>query len=123
MLQKAVDKKDYKRAMSLRSKRKASDAIEMIKGCKEYLVTAEDLNREDFLLNCKNGVVDLTTGRLWEHDKRWLFTQVTEAEYEQGYSSQVFKDFLEEILPDAETREALLWKFLYPVQDRSDLIW
>ena len=109
MLQKAVDKKDYKRAMSLRSKRKASDAIEMIKGCKEYLVTAEDLNREDFLLNCKSGVVDLTTGRLWEHDKRWLFTQVTEAEYEQGYSSQVFKDFLEEILPDEETREALLY--------------
>lgn len=109
MLKKAVDKKEYKRAMSLRSKRKASDAIEMIKGCKEYLVTAEDLNREDFLLNCKNGVVDLTTGKIHDHDRRLLFTQITDAEYEPGYSSQVFKDFLEQILPDEETREALLY--------------
>lgn len=43
-----------------------------------------DGDQTRWLLNCANGVVDLRTGELLRHDKRLLFTRVTEVAYRPG---------------------------------------
>lgn len=108
MIELSKDEVERKQAIALYSRRKCSDAIEMIKGFEEYLVESKSLNDNPMLLNCDNGIVELETGRLMFHDSKRLFTQITGAEYEKGYRSAIFDEFLSQILPDEETREALL---------------
>lgn len=108
MIKLSKDEVERKQAIALYSRRKCSDAIEMIKGFEEYLVESKSLNDNPMLLNCANGIVDLETGKLIPHDSKRLFTQITGAEYKKGYRSAIFDEFLSQILPDEETREALL---------------
>ena len=108
MIKLSKDEVERKQAIALYSRRKCSDAIEMMKGFEEYLVESKSLNDNPMLLNCANGIVNLETGKLIPHDSKRLFTQITGAEYEKGYRSAIFDEFLSQILPDEETREALL---------------
>lgn len=108
MIKLSKDEVERKQAIALYSRKKCSDAIEMIKGFEEYLVESKNLNDNPMLLNCANGVIDLETGNLLAHDSKLLFTQIAGAEYIKGYRSAIFDEFLSQILPDEETREALL---------------
>lgn len=108
MLNFAKGEVERKQAIALYSRKKCSDAIEMIKGFEEYLVESKGLNDKPMLLNCANGVIDLETGNLMAHDSKLLFTQIAGAEYREGYRCDIFDEFLAQILPDEETREALL---------------
>ena len=108
MVKCSTDEMERKQAIALYSRKKCSDAVEMIKGFEEYLVESKDLNNNPMLLNCANGVIDLETGKLMDHDSKLLFTQIAGANYSRGYRSDIFDEFLLEILPDEETREALL---------------
>ncbi len=108
MIKLSKDEVERKQAIALYSRKKCSDAIEMIKGFEEYLVESKNLNDNPMLLNCANGVIDLETGNLLAHDSKLLFTQIAGAEYIKGYRCAIFDEFLSQILPDEETREALL---------------
>ena len=108
MIKLSKDEVERKQAIALYSRKKCSDAIEMIKSFEEYLVESKGLNDNPMLLNCANGVIDLETGNLMSHDSKFLFTQIAGAEYIKGYRSAIFDEFLSQILPDEETREALL---------------
>lgn len=85
-----------------------SNAIVMLKGVDSIRITAQDLNTHPHLLNCKNGVVDLQTGKLYPHDSKLLLTQCVNAEYRAGYKNERVDKFLREILPDNETLQAVL---------------
>lgn len=50
-----------------------------VRGCKYHLqsmvtISVKEFDNEPDLLNCKNGVVDLMTGELWEHEPEQRFT-------------------------------------------------
>jgi P4 family phage/plasmid primase-like protien len=49
-------------------------------------VTTEQLDRDIYILNCKNGIVDLRTGELHPHDRSKLCTKVTavEVDFDRG---------------------------------------
>lgn len=85
-----------------------SNAIAMLKGVKPIRITRQDLNTHPHLLNCKNGVVDLQTGKLYPHDSKYLLTQCVNAVYRAGYTNDRVDKFLQEILPDDKTRQAVL---------------
>lgn len=85
-----------------------SNAIEILKGTDEILITEQDLNTHLNLLNCKNCVVDLETGKEYPHNPKLLMTQMINAEYRAGYRNERVDTFLREILPDDETLQALL---------------
>ena len=104
----AITKAEKKIAKAFTSRRKISSGIELIKGLSRALITQKDLNTHDNLLNCQNGVVDLETGILYPHDPTKLLTQTINAEYRPNYHNEVVENFLREILPDDETRLALL---------------
>ena len=68
------------------------------------VVSTDDLDRDPFLLNCPNGVLDLRTGKLGPHDPGLLLTKMTGAAYQADADGGTFAGFLERVQPDAAMR-------------------
>jgi putative DNA primase/helicase len=71
------------------------------------VVTPDDLDADPFLLNCRNGTLDLRTGELREHDPADLLTKMTGAGYYPGATGAEFTSFLERVQPDPAMRAYL----------------
>lgn len=52
------------------------------------------LDSNPTLLNCQNGILDLETGKLYEHKPDYRMTRITNANYEPDAKSQFWNDFL-----------------------------
>ena len=104
----ATNKEEQKLCTQWQQRKTISNAVELLKGESKIRITEKDLNTHKHLLNCKNGVVDLQTGDLLPHDSELLLTQCVNAEYHKGYHNEVVDKFLQDILPDEDTRNALL---------------
>lgn len=53
-----------------------------------------DLDSDPFLLNCRNGAVDLRSGKLLKHDSKNHFSKIARAAYEPSAVCQTWEDFL-----------------------------
>jgi len=73
----------------------------------EIVVTPDDLDADPFLLNCANGVLDLRTMELGEHDPRLLLTKVTRGAYDPSAPGTAFRTFLARVQPDEGMRDYL----------------
>jgi putative DNA primase/helicase len=73
----------------------------------EIVVTPDDLDADPFLLNCRNGTLDLRTGELRKHDPADLLTKMTGAAFDPGASGSAFTTFLERVQPDPAMRAYL----------------
>ncbi len=71
------------------------------------VVTPDDLDADPFLLNCRNGVLDLRTGQLGPHDPALLLTKMTGAAYDPEAPGAEFAKFLERVQPDEAMRSFL----------------
>ena len=69
------------------------------------VVTPDDLDADPFLLNCRNGTLDLRTMELRDHDPADLLTKMTGAEYHADVAGKVFAKFLEDVQPKPEMRD------------------
>ena len=98
---------------SFKSSKKRLQSITLLKGHEDLLITADDLNREPFLLNCLNGVIDLTTGKLIPAAPELLLTQQCAAVFDPNCTDTTFADFLKSVMPDDDTREAIIRFFGY----------
>lgn len=58
---------------------------------------AGEFDQQKDLLNCSNGVVDLRTGELLEHDPKFMFTKITRARYVPGARHQDWDAALEAV--------------------------
>jgi len=67
-------------------------------------VQAEELDANPWLLNVKNGTVDLTTGKLLEHRRENMITKLAPVEYDPAATAPTFEAFLERILPSEALR-------------------
>jgi P4 family phage/plasmid primase-like protien len=84
-------------------------ATNLLKGVNRIRITTDDLDNHPNLLNCKNGVIDLYDGKFYEIvDPALLLTQQVNAFYHAGYRNETVEKFLQDILPDEETRTALI---------------
>ena len=70
----------------------------------EIAITPDRLDAHPYLLNCRNGVVDLQTGELLAHDPALLLTKMAGAPYEPDADGTTFTRFLERIQPSEEMR-------------------
>jgi putative DNA primase/helicase len=108
----AVADKD-KRATALRQAKRGESAggiagaLTLAGTETELVVTPDDLDADPYLLNCRNGVVDLRTGEISPHDPNLLLTKVTGASYRPGTRGDVFGAFLARVQPDEEMRAYL----------------
>lgn len=57
-------------------------------------VPVEDLDRNHDLLNCKNGVVNLRTGKLQPHDPKLLITHCASVDYDPAADRSFWTDWL-----------------------------
>lgn len=84
-------------------------ATNLLKGVNRIRITTDDLDNHPNLLNCKNGVIDLYDGKFYEIvDPALLLTQQVNAFYRPGYHNDTIEKFLRDILPDEQTRAALI---------------
>lgn len=68
-------------------------------------LTPDDLDADPFLLNTRNGVLDLRTGKLGPHDPDLLLTKVTKAAYHPEATGVEFERFLTRVQPEQSMRD------------------
>jgi putative DNA primase/helicase len=64
----------------------------------EVPITVDDLNVNPYLLNLKNGTLDLLTGELREHSRDDFITKLCPVDYDSEAKCYVFDEFLQTIL-------------------------
>lgn len=75
--------------------------------------SGRELNQNPDLLNVQNGVIDLETGELLDPDPSYLMTKQSKATYDPDAESDVWEEFLERIVPEADLRDFLQKAFGY----------
>ena len=79
--------------------------LEIASKLEEFAFTADDLDRDPYLLNVANGTLDLETMELRKHDPADRITKVCGASYSPAaLGGDSWSRFLEQCLPDAEVR-------------------
>lgn len=68
-------------------------------------VTPEQMDADQHLLNCGNGILNLTTGLLEPHDRNRLCTKLAPVDYSPQATAPRWNKFLARIVPDADLRE------------------
>ena len=100
---------EKKRAMPFRKHKYASPAIAYFKVSNAVKITSRQFDKNQMYLPVKNGVIDLTTGELLPYAPELYLTKQCPVEYRGlEYRSQLFDDFMKSILPDEQTRRAVL---------------
>jgi putative DNA primase/helicase len=77
----------------------------------ELRVTPSLFNQQKDLLPCANGVVDLRTSELREHEPKLLFTRVARASYDLNVTPTRFLEFLEQVSKGDHDLQAYLQTF------------
>ena len=92
----------------LKKQKNRTQAIESMKGSWNLIVHPEDLNKPKHLLNVLNGVVDLRTKELLPLDPNYLIMNQAGAAYDPDADTTFVENFLAEVIPDPQTRRAVL---------------
>ena len=64
----------------------------------ELAIDHNDLDRDPFLLNVKNGTLDLRTGKLRPHKRRDFLTKLVPVTYDPNATAPLFDQFLNDIM-------------------------
>lgn len=64
----------------------------------QHLNYVEEMKSDKYLLNVKNGVVNLKTKEIYKHDPGYRFTTICPVEYDPNAKSLRFKGFINEIM-------------------------
>lgn len=68
----------------------------------EVVADGDIFDRDPWIFNCANGVIDLKTGELKPHDPKYFMTKMSPAKYDPKGFSQLWQDFLDKVLPDID---------------------
>ena len=105
----ARNEKEELRAKPFKKHKYASPAVAFFKGFDEVKINSRVFDTHQMLLPVKNGVIDLTTGNLLPYSPNMFFTKQCPVEFKGlEYRSELFDDFMQSILPDKDTRAAVL---------------
>jgi putative DNA primase/helicase len=86
----------------------------------EVVTTPKHLDTNPWLLNVKNGTVDLSTGQLRSHQREDLITKLAPVEYVPGARSGWWENFLNRVVPDPDVRAFLQRAVGYSLTARTD---
>jgi len=101
------DKDTLKAAKRAESNSGVKGALALASTEPEIAVSPDQLDADPYLLNCKNGILDLRTGACTEHNPAALMTKVTGASYDPSAAGPEFFKFLERIQPGESMRDYL----------------
>jgi P4 family phage/plasmid primase-like protien len=94
----------------------------MIEEAKPYIIVKnkEFDDRYHWMLNTQNGIVDLKTGKLIHHDKKYFFTKMINVSYDASATCPKWEGFMEMIFPDEEVRKYIQKAVGYSLTGNSD---
>ncbi|MFI5395315.1 MAG: phage/plasmid primase, P4 family [Candidatus Binatia bacterium] len=72
--------------------------IRLARSEKGVLISRSDLDRDAWLLNCRNGTLDLRTGKLLPHDREDLITMLAPVDYDPDAECPTWEAFLNRIM-------------------------
>ncbi len=91
------DKNLAKWAISCQNMSRLAAMIEVAKSEPDFAIKQDDLDSDPWLLNCKNGTIDLHTGKLRKHDPVDLITKRIEVNFDPGAKCPRWTLFMETI--------------------------
>jgi putative DNA primase/helicase len=68
-------------------------------------IRPEELDTDPWLLNCRNGTINLKTGQLREHRRENLIAKLAPVTYDSAARLEPWEQFLERVLPNSDTRD------------------
>jgi len=86
-----------KHAKRCESASKLRAMVELAKSEPGITLLPDDFDRDGFLLNCQNGIVDLASGKLLPHDKTKYMTKMVNAPYDPDAICPIWDWFLDDI--------------------------
>jgi putative DNA primase/helicase len=96
---------DYRERNDIENFGKISESVRrreaMIKTAqyiKELNIKAEDLDNNPWLLNVRNGTIDILTGEFLEHRQEDMITKLANADYDPAADCPLWKQFVREIM-------------------------
>jgi len=84
-------------AKTTEARHKMAAMIELAGSMRSVMVRAADFDRDRWLLNCDNGVVDLLTGELKKHDPALMITKTTGTRFDPEAKHERWDAFLEQV--------------------------
>jgi putative DNA primase/helicase len=99
----AAAQKDMAWALKSEDARRINAMLDLARSEPGIPILPADLDRNAWLLNCPNGVVDLRTGRLREHRREDYITKICPTGYDPAAKCPAWERFLADIFP--ATRE------------------
>lgn len=95
-------RRDQLRKQAMKAKQK--QAIEAMISLSESVVPVlpDELDSDPWLLNVNNGVLNLKTGELMPHDRKYLHTKLVPVDYDTSAECPKWEKFLSEIMQDRE---------------------
>jgi putative DNA primase/helicase len=105
----ASDEEDEDRRKALAKHARASESETRIRAMVELAkseipVSPDELDADPWLLNTKNGTIDLRTGQLRDHKREDLITKLAPVEFATNAEAPAWEAFLERVLPGEELR-------------------
>lgn len=102
-----AEKDVVRAAKRAESNHSVSGALSLASTEVETSITPDKLDADPYLLNCRNGVLDLRTLELRDHHPELLLTKMAGADFQPEASSPEFTKFLERVQPDPRMRDYL----------------
>jgi putative DNA primase/helicase len=87
-----------KYAMLSESVRRREAFVKAASWIKELNITSDDLDRNPWLLNVRNGTIDVSTGEFREHRQEDMITKCAAVEYDPDAGCPAWKQFVREIM-------------------------
>ena len=88
----------YQHIKSSGNKGKLEAMVGLARSNADTSITAEQFDRDIFMLNCQNGVLDLKNRKFLSHSSDLLLTKICNAHYDETAECPRWKDFLSRIL-------------------------
>ena len=89
-------------AKSSESAAKISAMLDLARSEPGVPLVPNEFDRHPFLLTCANGILDLETGKLFEHQRKWQLTSMTETAYDPAAECPLFEAFIKRITNSRE---------------------
>jgi putative DNA primase/helicase len=87
-----------KHGMQSESARRRKALIEVASWIPELNLKTDDLDKDPWLFNVKNGTIDLRTGEMREHRQEDFITRIADVEYDGNADCPAWKQFIMEIM-------------------------
>ncbi|MCM3724582.1 phage/plasmid primase, P4 family [Neobacillus cucumis] len=94
------DTRSYLAKHAIRSESRARVEAMVSLAKSEVPLLPDDIDKDIWLFNCKNGVIDLKTGKLGPHKREYMLTKLSHITYDLNAECPTWKRFLNDIFQD-----------------------